>query len=191
MENLKDLVKEVFEKLKKLKIEFLFSGAIAANFYRTSLRGTMDIDIAIPFNEQVLNDIKNEFQDYEVEDWELIMERLEIKKKRPDVIVPEFMRLKHSSDYEIDFFPLYSNFILRKRRYKLLDFEIDIIGPEDLIILKGVYDRYKDRDDIVNILENKELDLDLDYLLKELSEYEKDEIITLIKRVRGEYLDKK
>jgi len=180
----RDLIKEVFLKLSEMKIDFIFSGAIAANVYRTTPRATADIDIAIPFNEQVLEAIKRKFINFEFINWDILKERLEIKKKYKDVIIPEFLRLKHVSGYEIDFFPLYSNYLLRKKKAKMLDFEIDVIGPEDLIIIKSIYYRPKDQDDIINILENSDLELDLNYLIQELQEFDKIEVINQIRAIR-------
>ena len=179
-----EFIKKINNLLKEMKIDFIFSGAIAANVYRTIPRGTMDVDVAIPFTKQVLNEIRKKFIDFEFQNWDITQMRLEIKNKNPDIIVPEFLRLKHSSGYEIDFVPLYSNFLLHKRKAKIMDFEIDVMGPEDLILIKSIFYRYKDRDDIINILENLNLKLDENYLIKELKEYEKDDIIKLIKRIR-------
>lgn len=180
-----ELIIQIHNLLKELNIDFIFSGAIAANVYRTTPRATMDIDVAIPFKKNILENIKEKLQDFEFEDWELVKKRLEIKKKYPDFIVPEHVRLKHISGYEIDFFPLYSSYLLNKRKAKITDHEIDIIGPEDLILLKSLFNRYKDRDDVLNIIENINVKLDLDYLINELKEIERDEIINLIKKIRS------
>ncbi len=67
MVKFEDLIKQVYEILKSMGIEFIFSGAIAANVYRTTPRGTMDVDIAIPFTKEVINDIKNKFEEFEFE----------------------------------------------------------------------------------------------------------------------------
>ncbi|MFX0135219.1 MAG: nucleotidyl transferase AbiEii/AbiGii toxin family protein [Candidatus Hodarchaeota archaeon] len=181
-----ELIIQIHNLLKEMNIDFIFSGAIAANVYRTTPRATMDIDIAIPFKKQILEKIKETFKDFEFEDWNLLEKRLEIKKKYPDVIVPEHLRLKHSSGYEIDFFPLYSNYLSNKRKAKVMNLEIDVIGPEDLILLKSLFNRYKDRDDVLNIIENFNLKLNLDYLIRELKEIERDEIINLIKKIRSD-----
>ncbi|MFX1450035.1 MAG: nucleotidyl transferase AbiEii/AbiGii toxin family protein [Promethearchaeota archaeon] len=180
-----ELIIEVNNLLKKLNINFIFSGAIAANLYRTIPRATMDIDIAIPFKQQILEKIKENLEDFTFEDWELLEKRFDVKKKYPDVIVPEHVRLKHSSGYEIDLFPLYSNYLANKRKAKIMNYEIEVIGPEDLILLKSLFNRYKDRDDILNILENFNVKLDLRYLIKELKEFERDEIIKHIKNIRS------
>ena len=177
-----DLIRKINTKLKDLKIDFVFSGAIAANVYRTIPRATMDLDIAIPFNERVLKEIKDKFNEFTFENWELLVERLEIKKKNPDVIIPEFLRLKHESGFEIDLFPLYTKYLKRKTKASIQDFEIEVIGPEDLISIKSIFNRYKDRDDIINILQNPHLKLDMDYLLQELEEYGNKEIIELVKK---------
>ena len=179
-----ELIIQIHKILKEMNIIFIFSGAIAANVYRTTPRATMDIDIAIPFKKQVLEKIKEKLVGFEFEDWELIEKRLEIKKEDTDVIVPEYARLKHSSGYEIDFFPLYSNYLSNKRKAKIMNLEIEVIGPEDLILLKSLFNRYKDRDDIFNILENLNIKLDIDYLIQELKELNRNEIINLIKKIR-------
>jgi len=181
---LEELLIAIINSLRKLKIEFIFSGAIAANVYRTLPRATMDIDIAIPFDIKILNKIKKIFQDYEVEDWDLLKERLAARNEHPDVIVPEILKLKHASGFEIDFFPLYSEYLSRKKTAKISNTEFDVIGPEDLILLKSLFNRYKDRDDIVNILENNALQLDLNYLIQELQKIGRDEIVNLIKTIR-------
>jgi len=180
-----EFIKQIFEILKSMGIEFIFSGAIAANVYRTIPRGTMDVDVAIPFTKEVITNIRNKFEEFEFENLDITLMRLEIKDEHPDAIFPEFLRMKHPSGYAVDFLPLYSNFKLKKRKAKIGKLEIEVIGPEDLIILKSIFDRYKDRDDILNILKNKELKIDLDYIIKELKEYNKDEIITLIKQIRN------
>lgn len=184
MTKLEELLRKIDNRLKKMQVTFIFSGAIAANVYRTVPRATMDLDIAITFNDIILDKIKKDFRDFEILDWELLKKRLAIKKEHPEVIVPEILKLKHSSGFELDFFPLYSQYLLRKRTAKIEDFSIDIIGPEDLILLKSLFNRYKDRDDILNILENSNLKLDLKYLIDELQELEKDETITLVKKIR-------
>ena len=184
MVKFEDLIKQVCNILKSIGVEYIFSGAIAANVYRTTPRGTMDVDIAIPFTEKNIKEITKKFKDFEFENLDITLMRLEIKDKHPDAIFPEFLRLKHPSGYAIDFLPLYSNFKLKSRKAKISDLEIEVIGPEDLIILKGIFDRYKDRDDIVNIMKNETLEIDLDYIIKELKEYNKQEIIELINRMR-------
>ncbi|NHI92245.1 MAG: hypothetical protein EAX96_07055 [Candidatus Lokiarchaeota archaeon] len=184
MDKLEDFLLTINKKLKDLKINFLFSGALAANLYRSVPRATMDIDIAIPFNEKVLRRIKDNFGDFEPEDWDVVEKRLEIKDKLSDVIIPEFVRFKHESGIVIDFFPIYENFLKRKRTASIIESKIEVIGPEDLIILKSIYYRYKDRDDIENIIGNFEIKLDINYLMKELEEYGKQDIINLIKKLR-------
>jgi hypothetical protein len=181
---LAELLRKIDTRLKKMQATFIFSGAIAANVYRTIPRATMDLDIAIPFDNTILDSLKRNFQDFEILDWELLKKRLAIKKEHPEVIVPEILKLKHPSGFEVDFFPLYSPYLLRKRTAKIEDFSIDVIGPEDLILLKSFFNRYKDRDDIVNILENSNLKLDLKYIIDELQEIGNNEIITLVKRIR-------
>ncbi|MHA1315814.1 MAG: hypothetical protein ACTSRB_18055 [Candidatus Helarchaeota archaeon] len=111
------------------------SGALAANAYRTIPRATMDVDIAVPFSKEILQQIKDVFSDYVVEDWDLIKRRFKVKKENPNVLVPEVFCLKHPSGFEINFFPLYSKFLTRKHVVKFRDLEMDIIGPEDLIII--------------------------------------------------------
>lgn len=167
-----------------MKINFIFSGAVAANAYRSVPRATMDLDIAIPFEENNLEMILAKFKEFEAKDWDLVKARLETKKEHPDVIIPEFLRLKHKSGYEIDFFPLYPKYLERKSKVRILGSEIDLIGPEDLIIIKSVFSRHKDLDDIENILMNSKIKLDLEYLIRELEEFENNEIIKLIKRKR-------
>jgi len=185
---IEDLLRKINNRLKKMQATFIFSGAIAANVYRTVPRATMDLDIAIPFNAIFLDRLKKNFQDFEILDWDLLKKRLAIKKEHPDVIVPEILKLKDPSGFEVDFFPLYSKYLIRKRTAKIEDFSIDVIGPEDLILLKSLFNRYKDSDDIVNILENSNLKLDLNYIIDELQELGKDEIITLVKKIRANEL---
>ena len=187
MHKLEDFLLTINKKLKDLNINFLFSGALAANLYRTIPRATMDVDIAIPFEKAVLNRIKKHFTHFEVEDWDLLEKRLEIKNKHPEVIIPEYIRFKHKSGIVLDFFPIFEDLLKRKRSAIIVDSEIDVIGPEDLILLKSIYYRYKDRDDIENILSNSKITLDLDYLIKELKEYQKDEVIKLIKKLRPDF----
>ena len=184
MEKLEDILLSINKKLKELKIKFLFSGALAANLYRTIPRATMDIDIAVPFNKEVLNKIRESLKDFEAEDWDIVKERLDIKNKNPEVIVPEYLRFKHESGMILDFFPIFEKFLKRKRTAIIINSKIDVIGPEDLIILKSIYYRYKDRDDIENILMNLKVKLDKNYLLNELSDYEKSEVIDLINKLR-------
>ncbi|MHA1378529.1 MAG: nucleotidyltransferase [Candidatus Helarchaeota archaeon] len=186
MTKFEEIILHINEVLKRMKVNFVFSGAIAANVYRTIPRGTMDIDVAIPFNKEVLNKIKAAFKDSEFENWDIAQKRLEIKNKYPDIIIPEFLRLKHPSGYEIDFLPLYSDFLTHKRKAKLMNFEINVISPEDLILLKSIFYRPKDQDDIINILENSKLKLNIEYLIKELKDYEKNNVIKLIRRIKKE-----
>lgn len=182
---IEELLRDIDKRLKKMQITFIFSGAIAANVYRTNPRATMDLDIAIPFNDLSLEQIKKTFKDFEIQDWDLLKKRLAIKKEHPEAIIPEILKLKHPSGFEVDFFPLYSEYLSHKRTAKIRDFSIDVIGPEDLILLKSLFNRYKDRDDIVNILENTKLKLDLKYIIDGLQELRNDEIIRLVKKIRA------
>ncbi len=186
---LEELIKMTFKILSAINISFVFSGAIAANAYRSVPRATMDLDIAIPFEEKYLEIIKEKFKGFVPENWDLVKTRLEIKETYPDVIILEFLRLKHPSGYEIDFSPLYPKHLKRKSKARVLNFEIDIIGPEDLILIKSFFSRHKDLDDIINILENSELELDLKYLIEELKEIGNQEIIQLIQEKRKSELN--
>ncbi|TFG05972.1 MAG: hypothetical protein EU536_00080 [Promethearchaeota archaeon] len=171
--------------LTSMNIPFIFSGALAANAYRSAPRATMDLDVAIPFEETNLTRIKERFKEFEVQDWDLIVARLEIKKNNPDVIVPEFLRLKHEVGYEIDFFPLNPKYLARKFKAKVQNIQIELIGPEDLIVIKSIFARHKDLDDILNILENPRIPLDLPYLIQELRAFDNFEMIKIIKQKRG------
>lgn len=127
-----NLLKRITKSLEEKNINYMLSGSIALNNY-TIPRMTMDIDIVIELNEQILSDFLSIFNDNYYLNEETV--RQETKNKGMFNIIDfetgfkiDFIIRKNTKYRELEF--------IRKKKTKISDFYVWIVAPEDLIISK-------------------------------------------------------
>ena len=154
------LLEKIVNILTTLQIPYMLSGSIAMNFYAEP-RVTQDIDIVI------------DMQDYDVASFVKALEDkfyyfqegiyTEIRRKGM------FNIIDFETGFKVDFIirknDLYEQVKFQNsRQVKYSDIDLRIINLEDLIISKlqwiQVLESDKQKNDIVNLLDNEQLDLD-------------------------------
>jgi len=141
--------------LNELEILHFFTGAIASSYWGKP-RTTTDIDIVWePSNIKAffkeLKKIKLDF------DESILLKKLELKES--------LVILDKISPYRIDFLPLQSQSQLKRRiLVKILNINIWLVSPEDLIIMKTLFGREKDQTDIMHIIRIQGDKLDNNYI---------------------------
>ena len=158
-----NLLKRITQAFEKENIPYMLSGSLALNSYSVP-RMTLDIDIVIELRQENLDVFLSLFQNNYYIDNKTV--RYETER------VGMFNVIDHETGFKIDF-------ILRKetdyrklefnrrRRIEILDFEVWIVSPEDLILSKIEWIQKlssdKQMNDIQNLLTMP--DLDKNYLL--------------------------
>lgn len=154
------LLEKMVYILDTLKIPYMLSGSVAMNFYADP-RTTQDIDIVV------------EMQDYDVPSFVKMLDDkfyyfqegiyTEIRRKGM------FNIIDFESGFKVDFIIRQKNLyeqikFQNSRKVKYSTIDLQIISPEDLIISKlqwiQVLESEKQKNDIVNLLDNEQLDLE-------------------------------
>ena len=154
------LLERIVNILTTLQIPYMLSGSVAMNFYAEP-RVTQDIDIVV------------EMQDYDVASFVKALEDkfyyfqesiyTEIRRKGM------FNIIDFETGFKVDFIirknDLYEQVKFQNsRQVKYSDIDLRIINLEDLIISKlqwiQVLESDKQKNDIINLLDNEQLDLD-------------------------------
>lgn len=186
MINVLDVATALADGLKSKGIDYAIGGALALGYYATP-RATVDVDINIFVPpERVAEDVLDVlssvgFSPDDPDQLETTAKvdgqfRGRIDGVRVDVFVPAI-------DY-------YASLALRCRTVMLHGKRIQILGPEDLLVLKMMFFRRKDLADAEAILRSAE-SLDLGFVMRHLVEFvgEDDPRITewtqLVKETRG------
>lgn len=153
-------------KLKKIcgryDVEIVFMGGLAASFYGRP-RATYDIDGIIDIETERINNFLKVLQRY----------GLEYDKKSPVKFInklPFITLFTKKYKLYIDLFIAKNKYqtaiIKRAKKIKLDNVFINIITPEDLILLKLQTGRERDTEDVRNILTENYKILDIGYLKK-------------------------
>ena len=183
--NITDTLKKYTDLFKNYNFEYAICGGIAANIYRKEIRGTQDLDISI-LGDNEESSVRNILEALnftiglaskaDLEGGPLFARK---KNKDPLIIVgrPKDKPSLFGLDFILSSMPWVSSAVRRAQSNKLdLLFGVHpVITKEDLLIsklfaLRDKATRYKDLDDIQNILLNK-LELDEEYLIQKLTEY--------------------
>ncbi len=126
------LFKKVISRLKKESISYMLTGGLAVSVWGRP-RSTLDIDIVIDLKEKdkskVIKIFKKDFY---------------IDEKTVDLALSKsffFNIIDFESNVKVDFYLLKQNDyekikFKRRRRRKILGMNIDIISPEDLVLIK-------------------------------------------------------
>ncbi len=154
------LLERICQILTNLKIPYMLSGSVAMNFYADP-RTTQDIDIVVEMYDYDVPSFIKMLDDKFYYFQEGIYE--EIRRKGM------FNIIDFETGYKVDFITmkkdLYERVKFQNRRKTVYDnIELWIISPEDLIISKlqwiQTLESDKQKNDIVNLLDNEQLDLD-------------------------------
>lgn len=157
-----DILKDVSDKLEKLKLPFMLTGSLAMSHY-TEPRMTRDLDIVIQIPSSAINSFCAEFN----KDYYLTEEAISDAVKTMFI----FNIIHLQSNVKVDFIVRKnSEFRLNEfeRRIKISfgEFETWIVSKEDLIISKIEWIKMSDSDlqkrDVKNLLKSG---YDADYLL--------------------------
>lgn len=154
MRKFEELVISISNILNKLEISHFFTGAIATSYWGKP-RTTTDIDIV--WKPSNIKELYKELRKINLDcDESIIMEALESKGN--------LVILDKISPYRIDFLPPQAEQLKRRKLVMLLNINIWLVSPEDLIIMKVIYGREKDRIDIMHIIYIQGDKLDYKYI---------------------------
>lgn len=157
-----DILKDVSNKLEKLKLPFMLTGSLAMSHY-TEPRMTRDLDIVIQIHEHAIKNFCDEF----AKDYYLAKEAITDAVKTLFI----FNIIHLQSNVKVDFIVRKnSEFRLtefeRRKKISFGDFETWVASKEDLIISKieliNISDSDLQKRDVNNLLKSG---YDIDYLL--------------------------
>jgi predicted nucleotidyltransferase len=179
-----DVLTKVIEELQEIclkqKVKVAFMGGMAVSAYGFP-RATYDIDAVMFIEEKKLNLFLSE----------LHKRGFSYDKKNPVKIIQgkPFITLTYlKSKVYIDLFLARDEFskqvLLRTRKFKLNRMKINLVSPEDLILIKLQAGRERDLDDVRAILSENVSKLDFNYLRNQARKlrvdlYLKDELESL------------
>lgn len=161
-----EVLKIVVEKLQSLKIKYIISGSIAANFYSRP-RMTRDIDIVIELSQLIVKKIYNLFKDDFYIDEGSVEEAVKNRSMfniihNEKVIKIDFI-IAQDTDFEKVKFQ-------RAPTKSIGGINLSIISPEDLILSKLLWAKDSHSEiqlnDVKNILYFMKDELDYHYLEK-------------------------
>ena len=160
-----DLLVKVIDRIRKLNIPYMITGAIAAIFYGKP-RLTHDFDIITDIKPEIIPKLIDAFKD----EFYISLEAIQKAVDRHNM----FNMIQHDSGIKVDFWMLSDNEFDKKRferRKKHTYIKKDIVfsSPEDIILIKILWFKefkmQKHLDDALGILEVQQ-SLDLNYLEK-------------------------
>jgi predicted nucleotidyltransferase len=156
-------LKELCLFLNSTGIEYMLVGGLAVGIW-SEPRATVDIDFLVSFK---------------TDDFEILRQRLKESDRfafihdRPKIFGKiSFLRatLKSNTDISVDFLFADDDFkkraLEKKETIQVADFSVNIVTPEDLIILKLLSYREQDKLDAKKIFEIQREHLDLEYIKK-------------------------
>ena len=143
---------------RDLGITHCFTGAVAASYWGIQ-RSTTDIDVIWTQEkvEELCERLKKAGFLCEIDDFSAQT------KKSLNLVV-----LDTKSPFHLDLLPPQKEELERKHLVKIFGEDIWIIAPEDLILMKIIFGRPKDKQDIREMLRKLEDTLDLPFLRTEL-----------------------
>jgi hypothetical protein len=156
---LKDLLSEIVNALEAREIPYMVSGSLAMSAY-TIPRMTRDIDIIIDVDREDIDKLVTIFDRNFYVNTNTVIE--EIGRRGM------FNAIDHRSGYKIDFVvkknvPYRKLEFQRKKRATILGVEAWLVSPEDLVLSKIIWiqeiQSEKQKEDILNLLQNPDLDL--------------------------------
>lgn len=154
-----NLLKRISKSLEDKQISYMLSGSIALNHY-TIPRMTLDIDIVIALQEDMLQDFFSLFDQHYYLNRNTVIE----ETKRSGM----FNVIDYETGLKIDFIVRENTEyrkleFSRRKKIKIEDFYAWIVSPEDLVISKIIWIQQIQSDkqisDIKNLLAIKDLDL--------------------------------
>ena len=152
------LLKRITKSLENKNIPYMLSGSIALNNYAIP-RMTMDIDIVIRLHEENIEDFLSIF------DENYYINKEVVKKEMKSLGM--FNVIDHQTGFKVDFILRKSSEyrkheFSKRRKIQIVDFDVWIVSPEDLIISKIEWIQQLQSDkqisDIGNLLAMPELD---------------------------------
>jgi hypothetical protein len=165
-----EVLKKTVAVCKKLKLRIAFMGGIAAGVYGQP-RTTYDVDALVLVEEKDLQRLLGLFS----------REGFSYDKKEPvkrihglRFITLVYPKLKTYVDLFIAGSNFHRGMLERAHSVRLASFEIPLISPEDLVLLKLLSGRDKDTEDVREILMANKKELDMAYLEKQARELEVD-----------------
>lgn len=159
LDNLSHFLFEVVDLFESESIDYALIGGFAVSLIADE-RFTRDIDFTITFKPHQFNKFKNKLDESEYE--------IDFIDFNSSDQYPDFMRLKINNilvDLLIAQIDFQEEIISRAIEFKLLNKNIKVASPEDMIIMKLLADRPRDREDILSII-NHHKNLDKQYLQK-------------------------
>jgi hypothetical protein len=168
MPNLIDVVEALGEAFDKLQLRFAVGGAIANNYWGI-VRATQDIDclIALPAIKyqlfaDALNAIQCTMRDKSEQHFEITVPRLleQVQNRKLIECYHERIRI----ELFVPTVPLQNEILRRAIPVRLAKREIPITSAEDMILLKLVFHRVKDLQDVRGMLWLQRGKLDLNYV---------------------------
>lgn len=147
-----EVLRDIVERLDNGRIAYMLTGSMAMMFYATP-RYTADIDIVIELNTKKSSEISTLFEP----DYYVPHNRITDAVRRKSM----FNLIHHASSFKIDFIikknsEFQENAFTNRERVNYFDFDVWIIGKEDLIISKLLWAKDSRSDfqirDIINLL---------------------------------------
>jgi hypothetical protein len=166
MRQLDELIIKVSEIFGKVRIPYMFVGAVSVNYWGLP-RTTSDIDVIISIKNKNKNErIEKLVREFRKENFDCSSyEIVEALKEKSHFTVHDKL-----SPYRVDVKGIYTDFdkesFSRRKRRKILGRNLWINSPEDLILAKLLFGREQDLADARGIILRQRDNLEVSYLKK-------------------------
>lgn len=153
MDELPPKLISVHEALAKAGIPHAFGGAIALAYWTLDPRGTRDIDVNVFVSEDRAPELIS-----------ALPEQVEVSTASRKTLVRDGQARFAWGGTPVDVFLSYDEIhdlaAEHRRRVPFGDIEIPVLGPVELAVFKGVFNRLKDWGDIASMIRAETLDVD-------------------------------
>jgi len=160
-------LEEIVRHLNKCNLPYMVVGGIA-NIIWGLPRNTVDIDITIWVEEENLEETVRVITDK----FKTNLEK-PLDFARKNRVIPIQTSQETSADIILGRLPFERGAISRAQEIEFGDVKFKVCTPEDLIIMKIISERAKDKDDVEGIIKNRGRELDRIYLDKHIQDLSK------------------
>lgn len=158
--DLLSVIQRVVDALDQVRIPYLLVGSFSSMYYSFP-RSTTDVDFVIGVSDPNLAQLATSLGDQFLLDPQLAFETVggSLKNEIAVVGTPFKIELFRLTDTPFD-----QSRFSRRRRVALVGREVWIQSAEDVVIQKLLWDRPKDREDIIGVIASNHQTLDRDYM---------------------------
>lgn len=166
-----NFLKRTIWALNKAGLDYVIVGGVAAILYGRP-RATFDVDIVINIQPSDTEAVKSLVQAFSSHSLEVFEHKIVSTLKERNYFSVFDTKTPFRVDAKGVYTRLDSMLLKNRKKANLLDLEVWIASPEDMVITKLIYGSPQDIEDVISIILNLKEKLDFEYL-NQLAEQEK------------------